>query len=164
MVSRVLALGLRGFQFLCVLIVMALCANQVAMGGTPAIINYDLFASVFALLSLFYLTAATLNESFIFHRAIMLGVDALNVLWLFVAAVATAAILGVNSCTDRDYLKHNKITLNSEGRCRQSQAATAFLFFAFFAWLVSTVFTFIDSRGGVNMRGSRSNASMSQVA
>jgi len=142
---------------------MALWANQVAMGGTPAIINYDLFASIFALLSLFYLIAATLNDSFVIHRAIMLGLDVLNCLWLFCAAVATAAILGVHSCTDRGYLKSNKITLNSEGRCRESQAATAFLFFALFAWLASTAFTFLDSRGGMNMRGARSNASMSQV-
>jgi len=118
MVSKALALGLRGFQvcassksivqvisqlltlhqFFCALIVLALTANQVAMGGTPAIINYDLFVSIFALLSLIYLIAATVNESFIMHRAAMLGVDALNVLWLFCAAVATAAILGVHSC------------------------------------------------------------------
>jgi len=163
MVSRVLALGLRGFQFFCALIVMALTANQVAMGHTPAIINYDLFASIFALLTLFYLIAATLNDSFVIHRAIMLGVDVMNLLWLFCGSVATAAILGVHSCTDRPYLASNKITLNSEKRCRESQAATTFLFFAFFAWAASTAFTFLDSRGGMNMRGSRSNASMSQV-
>jgi hypothetical protein len=80
---------------------MALTANQVAMGKQPAIINYDLFTSIFAMLTLFYLIAATLNDSFVIHRAIMLAVDVLNCIWLFCAAVATAAILGVHSCTDR---------------------------------------------------------------
>lgn len=160
MVSRPLALGLRGFQAFCAFIVLALTANQVAMGGTPAIINYDLFVSIFALLSLIYLIATTLNESFIFHRAIILGLDVLNCLWLFCAAVATAAILGVHSCSNNDYLKGNKICMGSEKRCRESQASTAFLFFGLFAWIASTAFTFLDSRGSVNMR---SNPSMSQV-
>lgn len=161
MVSRPLALILRGFQFLCMLIVLALAGNQVAMGHEPAIINYDLFVAIFALLSLLYLIAATLNESFIFHRAIMLGVDALNVLFIFTAAVATAAILGAHSCSNKVYLRHNRITIGSSVRCRESQAATAFLFFALAAWLASMVFTFLDSRGSVNMR---SNPSMSQVS
>ncbi|KAF2675087.1 putative non-classical export protein Nce102 [Microthyrium microscopicum] len=164
MVSRPLALGLRGFQFFCMLIVLALTANQVAMGGTPAIINYDLFTAIFAMLSLIYLTAATLNESFIFHRAIMLGLDAFNLLFIFCAAVATAAILGSHSCSNGDYLKSNKITLGSSKRCRESQASTAFLFFALAAWIASTVFTFLDSRGSVNMRSGRSNPTMSQVS
>jgi hypothetical protein len=145
------------------LIVLALTANQAAMGGEPAIINYDLFTAIFAMLSLIYLIATVLNESFIFHRAIILGLDLLNILFIFCASVATAAILGVHSCSDGDYLKNNKITLGSSKRCRESQAADAFLFFALFAWIASAVFTFLDSRGGVNMRGARSNPSMSQV-
>jgi hypothetical protein len=92
---------------------MALTANQVAMGHSPAIINYDLFATIFALLTLFYLVAATLNDSFVIHRAIMLGVDVLNCLWLFIAAVATAAILGVHSCTDRVSLLHYVVSNKS---------------------------------------------------
>jgi len=134
------------------------------MGHTPSIINYDLFAAIFAMLSLVYLIAATLNESFIFHRALMLGIDLANVLFTFCGAVATAAILGVNSCSNNDFVKHNKITMNSSKRCRESQASTAFLFFALAAWIASTVFTFLDSRGSVNMRGSRSTATMSQVS
>lgn len=80
------------------------------MGGQPAIINYDIFAAVFALLTLFYLIAATLNDSFVIHRAIMLTVDVLNCLWLFVAAVATAAILGAHSCGNQVSLisTHNR--------------------------------------------------------
>jgi len=160
MVSKVLALGLRGFQFFCALIVLALTANMVSMGGTPAIINYDLFVAIFAMLSLIYLIAATVNESFVFHPVAILAIDVLNVLWIFCGAVATAAILGVHSCSNAGYIKSNKITMDSGKRCREAQASTAFLFFALFAWIGSLVFTLLGSRG---MANTRSNPSMSQV-
>jgi len=168
MVSRALNLGLRGFQFFCALIVMALVGSMVASspGPDPAIVNYDLFVAVFAMLSLIYLTAATFNDSFEFHPAIMLGLDIANTLWFFCGAVATAAILGIQSCSNPDYLKTNKITRGSahpSNRCREAKAATAFLFFGLFAFIASTVFTGLNSRGRVNMR-SRSSQSMSQVA
>jgi len=167
MASRALKLGLRGFQWFCALIVLALISSSVAStpGGDPAIINYDLFVAVFAMLSLFYLTAATFNSNFEFHPAIMLALDILNVLWWFIGAIATAAILGVHSCSSEDYLKDNKITRgpSSGKRCREAQAATAFLFFGFFAFAANAGLTFLDSRGRVNMRGAGSSPSMSQV-
>jgi hypothetical protein len=71
-----------------------------AQYGNAAIINFDMFAVAWAMLSLFYLILATLNESFVFHPALMLGLDVLNMFWFFIAAVATAAILGVHSCSN----------------------------------------------------------------
>jgi len=168
MASRALKLGLRGFQLLCALLVMALVGNMVAStpGADPAIVNYDLFVSVFAMLSLIYLFLATFKERFEIHPAIMLILDAMNVLWWFIGAVATAAILGVNSCTNQDFLKKNQITRGGpdrEKRCREGQASTAFLFFGLIAFLGSTAVTFLDSRGRVNMRGG-SVPTMSEVA
>jgi len=168
MASRALKLGLRGFQLLCTVILMALVGNMVAStpGPDPAMVNFDLFVAAFALLSLFYLFAATWNESFEVHPAIMLFLDAANVLWWFIGAVATAAILKAHSCSDQDYLKSNIITRDGPDmskRCREGQASTAFLFFGFFAFVGSTAVTFLDSRGRVNLRGPRSTPSMSQV-
>jgi len=168
MASRALKLGLRGFQWFCALIVMALVGSMVAStpGGDPAIVNYDLFVAVFAMLSLIYLTVATWNSNFEFHPAIMLVLDILNVVWWFCGAVATAAILGVHSCSSTDFLKDNTITKggpNQGKRCREAQASTAFLFFGFFGFVANSVLTFLDSRGRVNLRGAGSSPSMSQV-
>jgi len=162
MVSKALNLGLRGFQAFCVFIVLALIGNMIASShGSPAIVNFDMFVAVFALLSLIYLVLATINDAFVFNPLIILGLDLLNVLWLFCGAVATGAILGVHSCDDHNYLKHNSITRNSSKFCHEAQAADAFLFFALFAFIATTVFTALRSRGSVNMR---SNPSMSQVS
>jgi hypothetical protein len=80
---------------------MALVGSMIAStrGSDPAIINFDMFVAVFAMLSLIYLTAATFSENFEFHPVIMLALDVLNTLWFFIGAVATAAILGVHSCS-----------------------------------------------------------------
>jgi hypothetical protein len=69
-----------------------------AFKGNPSIVNYDMFAAVFAMLSLFYLIPATFNESFQFHPMLMVGLDVLNTLFYFIAGTATAAYLGVHSC------------------------------------------------------------------
>ncbi|KIV96513.1 hypothetical protein, variant 2 [Exophiala mesophila] len=158
MVSRVVNLGLRGFQFLCILIVMALVGNMIAtaFAGNPSLINYDIFVATFAMLSLFYLIAISFNESFTGHSIIPVALDALNVLFLFCAAVAMAAELGVHSCSNSSYTERNHITNgaeDTEGRCRKAQATTAFLWFAFAAWTASLVFTFLAARGGgVNLK------------
>jgi hypothetical protein len=82
---------------------MALTGNMVAStpGPDPAMVNFDLFVSAFAFLSLIYLFIATWNESFEVHPAIMLFLDAANARWWFIGAVATAAILKAHSCTDQ---------------------------------------------------------------
>jgi len=163
-----------------VFLVLVLTANMIASTGSgPAIINFDLFVAVFAILSLFYLIIATLNENFIFHPMLMLGLDIANTIWTFIGAVATAAMLGATSCGNgvssrqivpssrlrtnpilQNYVKNNGIIRNSTKRCNESKASDVFLFLAFFAFLASTVFTGLDSRGRVNMR---SNPTMSQV-
>lgn len=80
---------------------MVLVANMIASTGNgPAIINFDLFAAVFTMLSLIYLIIATINDSFVFHPVLILGLDFANTIWLFIAAVATAALLGTTSCSN----------------------------------------------------------------
>lgn len=81
---------------------MALVGNMIAtaIAGNPSIVNYDMFVAVFAMLSLFYLIPATLKEDFAFHPIIMVALDTLNVLFFLCGAIATAAYLGVHSCSN----------------------------------------------------------------
>jgi len=159
--SKPLHLGLRAFQFLMVFLVLCLIGNMIAGQGGPAIINYDLFAVIFALLSLLYLIAATVSEGLGF-APVLLGLDIANTIWLFIAAVATAAYLHTGSCGNQEYLDHNRIIRGSSKRCKESKASTVFLFLAFIAFLVSAVLTGLGTRGQVNMR-SRGSGTMSQV-
>ncbi|KAK5497252.1 hypothetical protein LTR43_008179 [Exophiala xenobiotica] len=171
MVSRPLNLILRGTQFFFILVIMALIGNVIAMAfaGNPSLINYDMFVAAFAMLSLFYLIPAAWSDSFMGHALLPLALDVLNCLFLFVAAVATAAELGVHSCSNSSYTARNHLTNGSHdrsGRCRELQAATAFFWFAWAAWTASLVFSLLGSRSsGVNLRGigRRGGPSMSQV-
>ena len=81
---------------------MALVGNMIATAsnGNPAIVNYDMFVCVFGMLSLFYLVPATLKPDLSFHPVIMVSLDGLNVLFWLCGAIATAAYLGVHSCSD----------------------------------------------------------------
>ncbi|EXJ95586.1 hypothetical protein A1O1_00708 [Capronia coronata CBS 617.96] len=151
---------------------MSLVGNIIAMAfaGNPSIINYDMFVAAFGMLSLFYLIAIAFNDGFTGHPIIPVVLDALNVIFFFCAAVAMAAELGAHSCDNQAYLARNKITNGSDhdrsGRCREAQASTAFLWFAWACWTASLVFSVLDARsGGVNLRtsGRRGAPAMSQV-
>lgn len=167
--AHTVQLALRIFQIICTIIILGLVGNIIAeaFAGNPATINYDMFVAVFALLSLIYLTAATVVESFILHPLLMLIVDALNTFFFLIAGIATAAELGAHSCDNVTYTRSNRITngsYNTEKRCRQAQAATAFYWFGFAAFAAST-FIDVSAGHGINLRpgGSRRGPAMSQV-
>ena len=82
---------------------MAIVGNMIAeaFSGNPSIINYDMFTAVFGMLTLFYLIAAAFSDSFQGHPLLPLVLDALNMLFFFCAAVATAAKLGAHSCSNK---------------------------------------------------------------
>jgi len=170
MVSKALDVGLRGWQFFCSLIVMALVGNMIATAyaGNPAMVNFDMFAySVFGMLSLIYLLPNAVLGTFDIP-VVSLALDALNVLFWFCGAVATSAYLHVHSCSNLAYTTTNHITngsLNTKKRCHEAQASTAFMWFGWAAFVASLVFSVMNGRGTVNMRGSmRSSApAMSQV-
>jgi len=156
---------------------MALVGNMIAdaKSGNPSIINYTMFVAVFAMLSLFYLIAATINENFAISPFFMVAADALNTLFFLIGGIALAAYLNVHSCGDRvsrhrgahwhfgrltqkqDYVRSNKITNGSENpskRCHEAQAVTAFLWFGFAAFMGSLVFSVLGLRGGsTSIRG-----------
>lgn len=85
---------------------MALVGNMIAMGAHPAIINYIMFCVVFAMLALFFLLPAALNESWSVHAMLPTVLEGLIVIFWFCAAVALAAELGVHSCSNRVSLSH----------------------------------------------------------
>lgn len=90
---------------------MALVGNMIAtsFAGNPSVINYDMFVSVFAMLSLFYLIAICFKEQFTIHKFVPATLDLLNVLFWFCAAVAMAAELGAHSCSSSVSLRPSQM-------------------------------------------------------
>ena len=78
---------------------MSLVGNMIATAirGNPAMVNYDMFVAVFGMLSLLYLLPTTFLDGYSLP-IVNIGLDVLNVIFWFCAAVATAAYLGVHSC------------------------------------------------------------------
>lgn len=154
---------------------------MVSISSGPSVINYDVFTSAWCMLTLLYLIPATVTDSIAFHWALPVALDAINVLFLFCAAVATPAYLGVNSCNDgvslsqsvylasntddlQVYLYENIVTANSFQRCREAQASTAFLWFAWASFVVSLALSVMQGRGGsTRVSGPRRGPAMSQV-
>jgi len=163
----------RVFQFLWTLLIMALTGNMIASSwsgssSSPNIVNYGMFVSIFAMASLFYLIPAGIKDSIAFHSAIPFTLDLLNLIFFFCGAVAFAAELHVHSCSDVAYLVSNHITNsapNMEKQCREAQAVTAFLWFGFAAFAVSTVVTGLGlgGSGGISRRGGVRGPQMSKV-
>ncbi|KAF2812637.1 uncharacterized protein BDZ99DRAFT_497010 [Mytilinidion resinicola] len=167
MASKALTLGLRGLQFLFTLIIMALIGNMIATAvhGNHSIVNYDMFVATFGMLSLLYLIAAAFIEALAIP-IVAIGLDAFNTLFYLIAGIATAAYLGVHSCSNKNYTLHNKVTNSSPdtgGRCREAQASTAFFWFAFATFAITTALSAMNGTGGVNMRGGIRRPTMSQV-
>ena len=78
-----------------------------ATGNNPSIVNYVMFVSVFGMLSLFYLIAGTISETFAISPFFMLAADALNTLFFFVGGIALAGYLKVHSC-------HNHVSTSAQ--------------------------------------------------
>ncbi|KAJ6178631.1 hypothetical protein N7519_009092 [Penicillium mononematosum] len=161
---RGVQLGLRAWEFLWTLLVMALIGNMIAeaFSGNPATVNYSIYVSVFSMLTLFYLIPASYNIDWSGHPIIMIIIDALNCIFFFCAAIALAARLECHSCNNEEYLKSNEITNGAEDmtkRCREAQASVAFLWFAWAGYMASfivSVFMWRSSAGPSRSRtGSR---------
>ena len=88
-------------QFLWTLLTLALIGNMIAIKSGPSVINYDMFVSVFAMLSLLYLIPASIKDSLAIHPIFPLVLDVLCTLFTFIAAVATPAYLHVHSCNNQ---------------------------------------------------------------
>jgi len=94
---QIAQLGLRGSQFLWTLLITALVGNVIAtaFAGNQASINYAIFVAVFSwLVLLFGIVAAWMEMS----NIILIALDALALIFTFIAGVVLAAKLGVHSC------------------------------------------------------------------
>jgi len=163
-------LGLRSWEFLWVLLTMALIGNVIAgaFAGNPASINYAMFVSTFDMLVVLIGFAAVFMDLSA-AALVMVVLDVLATIFTFIAGVVLAAKLKVHSCSNHSYTLSNELTNGShhpEKRCRELQASTAFYWFAFAGFLASAVIAGITSRGS-SMRGRggirRGGPSMSQV-
>ncbi|KAE8146501.1 marvel domain-containing protein [Aspergillus avenaceus] len=157
MAMKGIQLGLRLWQFLWTLLIMALVGNMIAdsYGGNPATVNYTMFVVAFSMLTLFYLIPATINLDWAIHPIFMIVLDTLNAIFFLTAGIALAAKLECHSCSNSEYTLNNEITNGSvhrEKRCREAQASTAFLWFAWVGCMVSMVLSILMARRSVNLR------------
>ncbi|KAJ5115156.1 hypothetical protein NUU61_000915 [Penicillium alfredii] len=166
-------LGLRAWEWLWTLLIMALIGNMIAesFAGNPSSVNYTMFTSAFSMLTLFYLVPASFNLDWALHPIIMIVVDVLNCIFFFCAAIALAAKLECHSCSNLSYTLNNEITNgshNPQKRCREAQASVAFLWFAWAGYMASVfVSIFLARSATVNLRGrtgsARKRPAMAQV-
>ncbi|EFR02797.1 hypothetical protein MGYG_05797 [Nannizzia gypsea CBS 118893] len=138
--------ALRFIQLALAVIVMALIGNMIddAIRGSSSVVNYNLFVSAFILLSLLYLIPASLSDTVMFHPVLTFIIDALCCVFAFCGAIALPARQHVHSCSNRAYTSTNPVSRGSkslEKTCREGQAATAFLWFLWFAFLLSTLYS-----------------------
>ncbi|KAL3460774.1 marvel domain-containing protein [Aspergillus heterothallicus] len=170
---RIIQIALRIWQFVWTLLVMALIGNMIAesFAGNPATVNYAMFVAAFSMFTLFYLIPASINLDWAIHPIIMIVLDTLNTIFFFTSAIALAAKLECHSCGNQSYILSNEITNGSNNpgkRCREAQASTAFLWFAWAGYMASMVISILMSRrAGANLRPrvgpSRGRPSMAQV-
>ncbi|PWY75128.1 hypothetical protein BO70DRAFT_101831 [Aspergillus heteromorphus CBS 117.55] len=159
MAARGIQIGLRIWEFLFTLLVMALIGNMIAdaFAGNPSTVNYAMFVSAFSMFTLFYLVPASINPDWAIHPIFVVVIDTLNAIFFLTAGIALAAKLESHSCGNSLYTLHNEITngaYNRQKRCREAQASTAFLWFAWAGYTASMVLSIILSRQtGVNLRG-----------
>jgi FtsH-binding integral membrane protein len=163
-------MGLRAWQLICAIIVIALMGNNIARAwsGVHSIINYSLFVGVWWMFTLLYFLPTSFIEKFSIP-IVDIAMDALSVLFGFCAAVALPAYIGAHSCSNAAYTSTNGVlnsSPNGEKNCRHSQATTAFLWFGWAAFVATLALNFMNGRAsGANLRGGirRGGPSMSQV-
>jgi hypothetical protein len=165
MISKTIACIVRGTQVVFAVIIVGLVGdifansywNQIPRGeGNPSQINYSMFIGVWTLISACYffpsiLWPPVLKQPFLYITA---GLDGLNTIFYMGGAIALAAGMNIHSCSNTTYIRGNKITKGAPdkvNRCREAQALTAFLWFNFLVFVVTTVFSvreiFLDATG-----------------
>lgn len=150
-----LAIGdtiLRGVNFVFLVIALGLTGSLAATTRyqlNPQV-NFGVFASAFAILtSSIYGVLAYLFAAFAWPVVLAIF-DFLNIVFTFAAATAIAAAIHVHSCSNDGYVLGNNVAQGSSGRCRKAQASVAFLYFSFFIFLASGIFSVISVlKGGL---------------
>lgn len=150
-----LAIGdtiLRGVNFVFLVIALGLTGSLAAttIKQLNPQVNFGVFATAFAILtSTFYGVLAYLFAAFAWPVVLAIF-DFLNIIFTFAAATAIAAAIRVHSCSNKSYLDSNNVAQGSSGRCRKAQASVAFIYFSFFIFLASGIFSIISVlKGGL---------------
>ncbi|KAL8823542.1 MAG: hypothetical protein Q9191_005760 [Dirinaria sp. TL-2023a] len=161
-------MALRGLELAFSVIVLGLSANLVAtqhFGGAPATTNYEVFVGIIGIVAALVGLAASFISAL--GGIVALALDGLTALFLFAGGIAFAARIPTScSCNQPHglctHLTHNNIVnggvvtnehavsdnVDRVGRCRQAQADTAFIWFAWAAFCASAFFSFLAWRRG----------------
>lgn len=89
-------------------IVMALTGNMISnyIDGSPASVNYAMFAAAFSIFTLIYLFPASVDTNLSGHPIVMIVVDTLNAIWFLTSGIVLAAYLEVFDCDNRVRCPH----------------------------------------------------------
>ncbi|TAQ90397.1 hypothetical protein B7494_g1226 [Chlorociboria aeruginascens] len=170
----IITLALRIFQIVFATVLLGLSAALIkdfGPGHGPSLIDYGAFCGAAAIVFALTGVAAIFVEAL--QGIVQLALDGLATFFLLAGGIAYAATLKVGSCTNGQYLydhakmilpSHDKIYHGSnkqqvsealsdvEGRCKELQASTAFLWFTFACFAGTIVTGFLGGKG----RGSSS--------
>lgn len=159
MPNKFLDPALRGVLFVFLVIVLGLTASLIAdRDRTNPQVNFALFASVFGLAFGFFYGIFAAFIEFLAFPIVLVAIDFLDFVFTFAGATALAASIRAHSCGNQEFLDHNPITQGSGDRCRRTQAAISFLYFACFLSIAQIVISTLNmGASGAFTRGGRKN-------
>lgn len=154
----------RGLALLWTLLITALIGNVIASedhaaGSAKAAINFTMFVAALSWVVCLYGLASSFISA-LGRPIIMLPLDALGVLFTFISAIVLAAKLRAVNCSHPGNVPSDWIgygAADTEKRCREIQASTAFMWFLFATLCGGLFFSISESRSpfGSSMRSSR---------
>ncbi|KAH8655263.1 marvel domain-containing protein [Xylariales sp. PMI_506] len=106
--------------------------------GSPPVVNFMIFNSVWSLLVLAYVGITPIYLTSIFHKLVALGLNIITTIFWFAGAIALAvAVGGPWNCGANTY-------------CGSAEAAVAF---GFFLWVLFMIITVVDALEALRSRG-----------
>ncbi|KAI9880203.1 MAG: hypothetical protein M1830_004789 [Pleopsidium flavum] len=160
MAIMIVPLVLRAVQLLFSAIVLGISISLIrgqVHGAAPSQTDFSAFAGGWGLLIALVGIAATTFFAALEGIA-MLALDGLAILFYLAAALAMAVTLRVHKCTNENFTTSNALIngglrdnkyyryIDLQGRCHKAQADTAFLFFAFAAFVGTAVLSGMAGR------------------
>ncbi|CAK7230554.1 hypothetical protein SBRCBS47491_007623 [Sporothrix bragantina] len=163
----------RCVQLIFIVICVALIGNVINnnINGHMSAINYALFACIIAWVACLWGMISSfvgmLAEGIFAYG--LLAFDVLSTIFVFVAAIVIPAKLHAVNCGGDLSVERRGVgwigfgSEDTEQRCRELQASSAFLWFLFATLVASLVLTLVNFRRGGGSSGGSSAPHMSQV-
>ena len=136
----------RGIQTFFAVLVIGVVGDMIFTSdwnGNASEVNYAMFLGVWTLVSMAYFIPIALRPTYEKHFFITTAVlDFLSAVFYTGGAIRLADVMGVHSCKDEKYTSTNPVTNSSPDttkRCREAQAATAFIWFNLLTFALSTI-------------------------